>query len=201
MIIQYLKDVVNDHKTPMKLRVHSHNKVIDDKTQFGEWKIQLTMQINFISSLDSRETRTIRSKRDNIEIMVVSETDDIIKELIDSLLQRYQEWLKESTKGSEFKFNSVDLMSYHLQKTSLRRSGSYIYSPRWSRNKRATINRKNIKGDNCFQYASTVALNYNETANHPERISNIKPFIDQYNWEKNRFSIVFKRLEKVWTKQ
>ena len=49
------------------------------------------MQINFISSLDSRETRTIRSKRDNIEIMVVSETDDIIKELIDSLLQRYQE--------------------------------------------------------------------------------------------------------------
>ena len=91
MIIQYLKDVVNDHKTPMKLRVHSHNKVIDDKAQFGEWKIQLTMQINFISSLDSRETRTIRSKRDNIEIMVVSETDDIIKELIDSLLQRYQE--------------------------------------------------------------------------------------------------------------
>ena len=91
MIISYLKDVINDRKTPMKLRVHSLNKFIDDKTQFGEWKIQLTMQISFISSLDSEETRTMRTKSDIIEIMIVSETDDIIKELIDSLLQRYQE--------------------------------------------------------------------------------------------------------------
>ena len=91
MIKPYLKDVINDHKTPIKLRVHSLNKVIDDKTQFGAWKIQLTMQISFISSIDSGDTRTMRTKSDNIEIMMVSETDDIIKELIGSLLQRYQE--------------------------------------------------------------------------------------------------------------
>ena len=83
-------------------------------------------------------------------------------------------------KGSKFSFNSVDLLYYHLQKTSLRKGGSYIDSPPWLRNKRATINQKNKKDDNCFQYASTVALNYNEIENHPERISNIKPFIDQY---------------------
>ena len=91
MIKPYLKDVINDHKTPIKLRVHSLNNIIDDKTQFGAWKIQLTMQISFISSIDSGETRTMRTKSDNIEIMMVSETDDIIKELIGSLLQRYQE--------------------------------------------------------------------------------------------------------------
>ena len=91
MIISCLKDVINYHKTPIKLRVHSLNKVIDDKTQFEEWKIKLTMQISFISSIDSGETPTMRTKSDNIEIMMVSETDDIIKELIGSLLQRYQE--------------------------------------------------------------------------------------------------------------
>ena len=45
----------------------------DHKTQ-SEWKIQLTMQINFISYKDSEETRTMHTKSHNIEIMVGSET-------------------------------------------------------------------------------------------------------------------------------
>ena len=35
--------------------------------------------------------------------------------------------------------------------------------------------------DKCFQYAATVALNHEQIKNHPERISNIKPFTYQYN--------------------
>ena len=77
-------------------------------------KIQLTMQINFISSKDSRETRTMHTKSRNIEIMMGSETNDIIEELSESFLQNYQERLEESMKGSEFIFDSVDLMYYHL---------------------------------------------------------------------------------------
>ena len=49
-------------------------------------------------------------------------------------------------------------------------------------NKRATINPKN-KDNKCFQYSITVALNHQKIESHPERISNIEPFIDQYNWE------------------
>ena len=88
----------NGHKN---LRVHSSNEVIDYETQFGEWKIQLTMSINFISSKDSGETCNMHTKSDSIEIMVSSETDDIIDELFESLLQKYQ-GLEESMKGSEF---------------------------------------------------------------------------------------------------
>ena len=44
----------------------------------------------------------MHTKSNNIEIMVGSETDEIIKELFKSLLQRYQEGLEESMKGSEF---------------------------------------------------------------------------------------------------
>ena len=43
-------------------------------------QIQLTMTINFISSKDSDETNVMYSKRDNIEIMIGSETDEIIEE-------------------------------------------------------------------------------------------------------------------------
>ena len=47
------------------------------------------MQINFISSLDTGEIRTMDSKSDNIEIMMGSETDGIIDELFKYFLQRY----------------------------------------------------------------------------------------------------------------
>ena len=63
MIIPYLRDIINDHKTPKKLRVHSRNELIDYETyQYGEWKIQLTMSINFIISKDSDETRNMHTK-------------------------------------------------------------------------------------------------------------------------------------------
>ena len=73
MIRPYLSDI-NDYKTFKKLKVHSSNEVSDYETQFGEWKIQLTMSINFISSKDSDETRNMHTKSNNIEIMVDSET-------------------------------------------------------------------------------------------------------------------------------
>ena len=49
------------------------------------------MSINFVSSKDSDETRTMYTKSDNIEIMMGSEADEIIEELFKSLLRRYQE--------------------------------------------------------------------------------------------------------------
>ena len=96
MIRPYLCDMINDHKAPMKLKVHSGNETIDYEIQFGEWKIQLTMLINFISSKDSEETRTWHRKSDNMKIIMGSEADDIINDLIDSHLQRHQEGLEES---------------------------------------------------------------------------------------------------------
>ena len=141
------------------LKVHSSHEVSDYETQFREWTIQLTMSISFISPKDSDETRNMHTKSISIEIMVGSETDKIIEKLLKSFLKRYQR-LEESMKGSEFIFDSVNLLHYHLQKTSLKRTGlSYIDSPEWLKNKEATINPKN-NDDNCFQYALTVALNY-----------------------------------------
>ena len=47
------------------------------------------MSINFTSSKDSDETRNMHTKNDNIEIIIGSETNDIIKELCQSLLQKH----------------------------------------------------------------------------------------------------------------
>ena len=179
MIKPYLREIIKDHKTPKDLRVHSSNEVIYHETQFGEWKIQLTMQINFISSKYSGETRTMHTKSENIEIMM-GKTNDIIEGLSESILQNYQERLEESIKESEFVRDSIDLLYHHLQKISLKRARLYIDSSKGLKNKKATINPRN-NDNNSFQYILTVVLNYQNIKKDPQRLSKIKPFIDQYH--------------------
>ena len=131
MIRQYLNDMINDHKTR---REWKQKRMVNN---------QLTMQINFISSKDSEETRTIHTKSHNIEIMMGNKTDEIIKTLFKSLLQNYHKDLEESMRRNKFVPNSIDLLYYHLQKIGLKRGGSYIDSLEWLKNKKATTNPKN----------------------------------------------------------
>ena len=66
----------------------------DHKTQ-GEQKIQLTMSVKLFSSKGSEEIRTMYNLSDNTEFMICDETDEIIEEPFESLLQRYQEKLEK----------------------------------------------------------------------------------------------------------
>ena len=201
LIEPYLADMINDYK----------NK--------DEWKIQLPAEINFTSlKPDSNEKRTMYVKSDNVETRIGDDTNDVIKELFKSFLQRYQESLPEKMRGSDFEFDAVNLLYYDFNKISLDRSESrlepanwtedddedeelipslnigwsYIESPKWIK---STINPKN-NDDKCFQYAVTVALNYNKINKNPQRVSKIKPFIDQYNWK----DVNFPSTGKDWKK-
>ena len=60
---------------------------------------------------------------------------------------------------------------------------SYINFQDWIKKKKAAINPQN-EDEKCFQYAATVSSNYDNIKWNPERVSNIKPFINKYNWEK-----------------
>ena len=134
----YLEDVINNHKA----LIRDSNSIIIKDDLSGEWKIQLTMRINFVSSLDRGKNRIMDSKSDNVEIMIGSETDYIIKKLFKSFLKYYQKNLEEKMKDCNFVFESVDLLYYSLHKKILKRGKSYIKSPKWLRNKGATINPK-----------------------------------------------------------
>ena len=178
LIEKYLRELINHYK----------NK--------GEWKIQLTAAINFVSlKPESDETRVMYTRSFNEEIMEGSDTDEVIKSLFESFLKIYDLNLQEKMKGSDFAFDGVNSLYYDFNKTSINRGGSYIDSQQWLKNKKSTINPKN-NDDKCFQYAVTLALNLNRIDNHPERISKIKPFIDQYNWK----DIDFPAMIKDWKK-
>ena len=93
IIKPYLIDVINEHKTHGLVRYHSGNKSWLEETS-SKWKIQLTMAINFIYSKVSDEIQTMQTKSNNVEIMIGSETNEIIEDLFESFLQKYQEGLE-----------------------------------------------------------------------------------------------------------
>ena len=132
------------------------------------------MHVNFVSSNDTGETHTIFVWSDNKEIRSGNERNDIVKRLLNSFLTNYEDEETILGNSSNFVCESVDLLSYHVHKISLKRWKAYIKSPEWLINKRATINPKN-KDNKCFQYSITVALNHENIESHSERISNIKP--------------------------
>ena len=78
LIEQYLRKLINYYK----------NK--------GEWKLQLTAEISFVSlKPSSDETRVMHTRSDHEEFMNGSDTDEIIKGLFESYLQKYEENLQE----------------------------------------------------------------------------------------------------------
>ena len=61
-------------------------------------------------------------------ILISDESDEVIKELFDSLKIRYQNDL-ESMKASDFVFDYVYLMYYNCHRINPNVGGSYIDSP------------------------------------------------------------------------
>ena len=179
LIKPYLYDLINVYKAK------------------GEWKLlKLSAEISFVSqNPGSNELRTMYTRSTPEEIIIGSETEEVAENLIMSILQKYQDNLQNKMKGSDFIFNGANYLYYDLNRITISKGGSYIESPKWLKDKKCTINQKNTD-NKCFQYATTLALNFNNIDKHHQRISKIKPFIDNYNWN----DISFPTAKKDWNK-
>ena len=167
MIIPTLEELINKRKN----------------NNCKEQKLQLSIGVNFMSINDKEITCTFYVKSDNVEIMLGIDTCDIINKLIESFLNIYQKEEQILRGGSDYIFESVDILGIHFHNIKLKRGKSYTESPEWISSKKPTINPKNTKGNKCFQYALTVALNHHEINKNPQRISKIRPHINKYNWK------------------
>ena len=109
------------------------------------------------------------SKSDIIEIMINDEADEVIKELFDSLKNRYQNNL-ESMKDIEFVFDYVELFYYKCDEKFQSWWIIYRFSS-LDKKRKATIS------------PVIVTLNYDEIKKDPQWITKHKPFINKYNWQ------------------
>ena len=124
----------------------------------NNWKIQFTMQIVFNSIKDPNDKRTLYVKTKDVEITTKCDTNKTVNELFDLLIQSCNDLSEFSRRNSNLILEGVESMNHNFNQTS--KSGSYIESPDWIKNKKCTINPQNKNDNRCFQHAITVALNY-----------------------------------------
>ena len=119
----------------------------------------------------------------------------LLKNFLNPFCKDIKKNLQEKMRGSDFVFGGVNFLYYDFNKISISRGGSYIDSLKWLKDKKSSVNPKN-NDHKCFQYAVTLALNLDKINDHPERISKIKPSIEEYNWK----DIDFPSTTKDWKK-
>ena len=107
MIISYLSELINERK-------NNNN----------ECKIQLSMGVNFMCITDKAKTRTFYVKSDNKEIRLGNGTSNIINELIKFFLSNYQKEEQILKNGSNYTFESVDILYIHFHNIKLKRGSS-----------------------------------------------------------------------------
>ena len=178
LIKPYLYDLINVYKAK------------------GEWKLQLSVEISFVSQKPgSDEDRIMYTRSTPEEFMIGSETEEVTEKLFMSILQKYQDNLQNKMKGSNFIFKGINYLYYDLNRITISKCGPYIESPKWLKDKKCVVNQKN-NDNKCFQYAATLALNFNNIDGNPQRTSKIKPFINNYKWNDINFPVT----KKDWNK-
>ena len=120
------------------------------------------MYVKCISTKSFNETCTMHPKSKQVEVYMGSNAENVIDTLFNTLLQNFQRIQETSNeRGSKFIPDGVELLEYELHKIDIIRAESYIVSPDWTANKKATINPNNEKYNKCFRWSIIAGLNYN----------------------------------------
>ena len=131
---------LNDYLNTVRSNVEnllSRKKVI-------EKKVQLVISLIFLNYI-TNETVEKWVYSDNIELRSTDGSKETTTSLFNSLLHRYQDTLENRMEGSSFLYGYVNYLNIKFQQIDLIRGGTYIQTPKWISNKKATIILKMVK--------------------------------------------------------
>ena len=102
--------------------------------------------------------------------------------------------------NSSYVFYSVNELSIHFHTLDLSRTGTYVPSPKWLLDKKATVNPNNPNDNYCSAYAATIAIYHRELGSRLDRISSkLIEYTSKFDWNSIKFlddSTDYKRFER-----
>ena len=168
----------------------------------------------FLIELFSRETtnRVVRSQattwirfiKDGVEqvelafnsrmlaVYNLSDMNGLVSEMITHMQQQIE---NPALRDSKFVFNGVIHMDIDFHRLNLTRGSSYVPLPDWLARKVAIINPKNLDME-CFKWAVIAAMKWEETGNHSERISKLRRYEDEFDWDRMEFPASFRDIKR-----
>lgn len=162
-------------------------KMINEKlTAFHGLKIQLILKANFSHRINEfEEIKYIPS--DNEIITSKDEIKNKIHVCINRIATRIEEW---DNNEAYLRLDRIIYLDVKIRIYQPFQGSSYIQTPKWIADKKATINIKN-EDEYCFKYCVMYGLFKNEIKYDPERVSHYKKLEEKYhnsiNFDKIKF--------------
>ena len=121
-----------------------------------------------------------------------SDLDQIVDEMIAHMKTQIE---NPALLDSRFRFNAVLFLNTNFHQLNLTRGSSYLPLPDWIARKKAIINSQNDDKE-CFKWSVIAALKWADIKCNPERISNLKKFVDNYDWSGLEFPVSIKDIRE-----
>ena len=122
--------------------------------------------------------------------------DDVDEEIENMLAYVKTQVENPALPKSGFSIDHIMHLDIDFHELNLTRGSAYIELPAWIEKKKAVINPKNTKDEECFKWAVIAALHHEEIDKNPQRISKLKPFVDRYNWHGLEFPVSKDQIKK-----
>ena len=155
--------------------------LLSKETRNGGMQSQTTIWIRFVK--DGVEQVELAFNSRILAVYNLSDIDEIVSEMITHMAQQIE---NPALKDSKLEFDEVIHMNIDFHRLNLTRGSSYIPLPDWLAKKKAIINLKNSDME-CFKWAVIAASRWEEIDNNAERISKLRRYEDDFDWDGIKF--------------
>ena len=152
-------------------------------------RVQTTKWIRFVKD-DDRVELAFNSRMTNVH--QGSDLDQVVDGMITHMKTQIE---NPALLNSRFRFDEVLFSDVNFHRLNLTRGSSYLPPPDWIEKKKAIINPQN-DDEECFKWAVITALEWTDIKSHPERVSNLRKFVDNYDWSGLRFPVSIKDIRE-----
>ena len=199
-------------------RITPHiNKLVEDQVgELGSAKVQLSMWVKWKKQeeiaiqLDPEEMQKLGIPEGQApgvyDIIVENVFNSKMTEVfqgsnIEELLQNMFAYIKTQIENpklpkSGFTLDSITQLDIGFHKLTLTRGSSYIQVAEWIAKMKAVLNPQNRDDEECFKWGVIASLHQEEIDRHPERITKLQRYEDQYNWQGLEFPVAINKIDK-----
>ena len=151
---------------------------------------QATIWIRFIK--DGVEQVELAFNSRMLAVYHLSDMNGLVSEMIAHMQQQIE---NPALKDSKFVFDGVMHMDIDFHRLNLTRGSSYVPLPDWLAHKGAIMNPKNFDME-CFKWAVITAMKWEGIGDHPEQISKLRRYEDEFDWDGIEFPASFRDIKR-----
>ena len=165
-------------------------ELLNKETRNRAVRSQASTWIRFVK--DGIEYVNLAFNSRMLAVYNLSDVNEIVSEVMRHMKQQIE---NPAVRDSKFVFDGVVHMDIDFHRLNLTRGSSYLPLPEWLAKKGAIINPKNNDME-CFKWSVIAATKWEEMGAHPERISKLQRYEDDFDWGDIKFPVSFRDINR-----